>query len=68
MENDSKLAKESIRARALVKQHLVALNIDNIYLVSTLKEMLDISINLYKARCIKESIKHHSITNIDELR
>ncbi len=61
---DSRAAKDSIRARALVKQHLISLNIDNIYLVETLQEMLDISLRLCQARIIKDGIKNYCITNL----
>src|SRR3989344_4170746 len=42
-------AKESIRQRALVKQHLKKLRLPNVYLVDTLEEMLDVSIRLQLA-------------------
>jgi len=40
--------KESLRARALVKQHLKKLRLKNIYLVETLEEMLELSVTLYR--------------------
>jgi len=45
---ETKLVTESIRMRALVKQHIKKLNYSNIYCVSTLDEMLELSIILYK--------------------
>lgn len=44
---DEEKAKESLRARALVKQHLKKLRYNNLYLVDTLQEMLDLSLLLY---------------------
>jgi hypothetical protein len=51
-------AKESIRARALVREHLKKIRLSNLYLVETLDEMLEVSLNLYKASEIKVSLKH----------
>jgi hypothetical protein len=45
--------KDSLRARALVKQHLIKLRLDNVYVVDSLREMLQISIDLYDAATIK---------------
>ena len=62
--NDETARKESIRARALVKQHLKKLRLHNLYLVDTLEEMLDVSIQLFKTASIKEPLNrfnpHHS--------
>jgi hypothetical protein len=41
--------KESLRARSLVFQHLRKLRLSNLYVVEKLDEMLDISIQLYRA-------------------
>jgi len=49
MSNDPALAKESLKMRALVIQHLKKLNLRNVYIVDTLDEMLDVSIELRKA-------------------
>ena len=46
--------KESLRARALVLQHLKKLRLKNLYVVSTLDEMLEVSISLFKAAEIRE--------------
>lgn len=43
------VAKESLRARALVTQHLKKLKLSNVYIVDSLKKMLKISIELYEA-------------------
>ena len=48
--------KESLRARALVKQHLKKLRLSNLYLVDTLEEMLDASITLHSAAVIREPL------------
>ena len=42
-------AKESLRARALVLEHLKKLRLSNVYVVKSLEEMLEISITLYRA-------------------
>jgi len=41
-------AKESLKSRALVYQHLKKIRSPNVYLVNTLDEMLDLSIKLYE--------------------
>jgi hypothetical protein len=45
--------KESLRARALVIEHLRKLRLKNLYLVDTLEEMLEVSVQLYKAAQIR---------------
>lgn len=53
-ENSAPIAvKESQRARALVKAKLKALRFDNVYIVETLEEMLEVSIELYEAAKIR---------------
>lgn len=52
--------KESIRARALVKQHLKKLRLKNVYLVETLEEMLELSIALYRAVEIREPFSRYN--------
>jgi hypothetical protein len=42
------MAKESLRARALVKQHLKKLNLANLYCVESLDVMLTLSVRLCK--------------------
>lgn len=44
---DKNYVKESLRGRALVKKHLEKLRLDNLYVVNTLDEMLELSIELY---------------------
>ncbi len=45
--------KESLRARALVKQHLKKLRLKNVYLVDTLEEMLDLSVILFQGALLR---------------
>lgn len=45
---DEKLAKESLRGRALVLQHLKKLNFSNVYIVDSLADMLTVSVVLYQ--------------------
>ncbi len=46
---DAVARKESLRARALVKEHLKKLRLSNLYLVSTMEDMLEASVTLYRA-------------------
>lgn len=64
--DNENLKKESLRARALVKQHLKKLNLSNIYLVDTLDEMLEVSLILYKSELSKISIEKYSLGNKGE--
>lgn len=48
--------KESLRARALVKKHLEKLRLSNLFLVDTLTQMLEVSVQLYRAAVIKKSL------------
>ncbi len=50
IDNNSLAAKESLRARALVRSHLTKLNFENLYNVDSLNDMLDISVKLYKTK------------------
>jgi hypothetical protein len=52
--------KESVRSRALVKQHLKKLRLSNVYLVDTLEEMLAISIALYEATIIRKRFERYN--------
>lgn len=49
--------KESLRARALVKEHLKKLRLSNLYLVDSLEEMLEVSLALYRAAEVREPLK-----------
>lgn len=51
--DDAVARKESLRARALVKQHLKKLRLRNVYIVETLPEMLEVSIQLHAAAKIR---------------
>lgn len=44
---DKEMAKESLKGRALVYEHLKKLALPNVYLVDTLDEMCEVSIALY---------------------
>jgi len=56
-ELDNPVARqESLRARALVFQHLKKLRLKNLYVVETLEEMLEVSIQLYQAAAIREPL------------
>ena len=50
--SDKERAKESLRARALVKQHLKKLHYKNIYLVDTMDKMLELSLKLYELQSL----------------
>jgi len=45
---DKTAARESIRARALVKAHINKIHRPGVYLVQSMEDMLDLSIRLYK--------------------
>ncbi|MDD4931769.1 MAG: hypothetical protein PHG66_06535, partial [Candidatus Colwellbacteria bacterium] len=47
--NDPITRKESIRARALVIEHLRKLRLSNLYLVDSLEQMLEVSIKIHEA-------------------
>ena len=49
-------AKESLRARALVYEHLKKLRLSNLYVVDTLDEMLDVSLSLHAAATIRKKL------------
>ncbi len=48
MADNPTMAKESLRARALVKEHLKKLRLSNLYYVDSLQDMLAVSIRLYR--------------------
>ena len=54
---DATARKESLRARALVLQHLKKLRLSNLYVVETLKEMLEASVTLYRAAELREPLE-----------
>lgn len=59
-DRDTKLKKESLKNRALIKEHLNKLDIDNLYIVNSLEDMLLISLYLYEINCIKNKIKKYT--------
>jgi len=52
--------KESLRARALVFQHLKKLRLSNLYVVYTLDEMLAVSLTLHQAAVLREPLKQYN--------
>jgi len=44
------LAQESLKMRALVTQHIKKMNMNNVYVVDNLEEMLELTVELYKIR------------------
>ena len=58
---DADRAKESLRARALVKQHLKAQKLPNVYLVENVEDMKEVAITLFNSNQIKNKINKFSI-------
>lgn len=56
--------KESIRARALVYEHLRKLRLSNLYVVESLEEMMDVSLELFKAAKIISPLEKYNPHNI----
>lgn len=54
--NDQTARKESLRARALVNEHLRKLRLPNVYLVDSLAEMLEVSVRLYPTAVLREEL------------
>lgn len=54
-------AKESLRARALVKQHLKKLGFSNLFVVETLDEMMEVSLVLWDSHQVRNKVKNFSI-------
>lgn len=48
--------KESLRARALVKQHLKKLRLANLYLVDDLETMFGVSVELYRMAIVRKEL------------
>lgn len=60
-ELDNEIArKESLRARALVMEHLKKLRLSNLYIVDNLDEMFDVSVELYNASVIVDKLKKYN--------
>ena len=55
--DDEVARKESLRARALVKEHLRKLRLSNLYVVDSLEEMLEVSITLFRAAKMREPLR-----------
>jgi hypothetical protein len=62
--NDPIARKESLRARALVKQHLKKLRLPNLYLVDSLDDMLYVASQLWTVALIREPLKYLNPQNI----
>lgn len=60
---DAIACKESLRARALVVQHLKKLRLSNLYVVDTMEEMLEISQTLYEAAKLREPLQRFNPHN-----
>jgi len=61
--DDAIARKESLRARALVLQHLKKLRLPNVYLVETMEEMLDISLKLFEAAKLRDPLRKYNPHN-----
>ena len=55
--DNKEMCKESLRSRALVVQHLKKLRLPNVYIVDTLEQMLEISLELHAAAAIREPLR-----------
>lgn len=55
--NPRSKAKDSLRTRALVKQHLKKLRLPNVYIVDSLEEMLDVSLKLWESVKIRYPLR-----------
>ncbi len=62
--DNAELVKESLRARALVKQHLLKLQLPNLYIVDNLSMMLDVSLTLYEAAKLRQPLRALNPQNI----
>ena len=56
-DNPRSRARDSLRARALVKQHLIKLRLPNVYLVDGLEEMLAVSLKLWESVKIRYPLR-----------
>jgi hypothetical protein len=61
LESNPQLFKESTRMRALVMQHFKRLNMRDLYLVSTLDEMLQVSLVLYDIALRRNTLSQFSV-------
>ncbi len=58
LEENSVAAKESLRSRKLVIEHLKKLKIDNVYIVDSMGEMLQTSLILYRIEEDRKALNH----------
>lgn len=61
--DDEIARKESLRARALVKQHLKKLRLKNVYIVDTLEEMFELSVTLFEAAKMRAPLARYNPHN-----
>ena len=61
MDKNFETAQESIRIRQIVKQHLKKLGFENLFVVNTLEEMLEVSITLWMSHQIRNKVRGFSI-------
>ncbi len=64
LKSDSVAYKESTRARALIVQHLKKIALANVYLVDSLEQMLDVSVQLYKLHKILDGLSQFSSSHL----
>lgn len=60
---DTLAREQSLRMRQLVRSHLLEQNLDNLYFVNTLDEMLKVSKVIYKSELIKQKVDKYKIKN-----
>lgn len=60
---DGDRAKESLRARALVVEHLRKLRYPNIYLVETFEEMMEVSLQVWECARTLKNLQAHNPQN-----
>lgn len=61
--DDQIARKESLRARALVNEHLRKLRLPNVYLVDSLEEMLEVSLRLHPVAVLREELSKFNPQN-----
>ena len=61
--NNEVARKESLRARALVVEHLKRLRLKNLYVVDTLEDMLKVSITLFEVAKLQEPLSVYNPHN-----
>ena len=54
-------AKESLRARALVKQHLIKLDLSNVYVVDNLNDLMQLGAKLFSIAESREELAEFSL-------